>query len=326
MSDDYDNNNSSSSFTDEYPYLPLLTNKIKFWSYLTTLIPSIICLFFILYHFLFDRTLRNTLNNHVIIIVLIIGLLYDLTIYPWMIYYYHQDGIWERSMNFCFIWTFIDWIFYVLQTILFAWATIERHILIFYDRLMSTKKRQFIFHYLPIIILIVYCLSFYIIVDFALPCENIFSNDYMRCIYFCINDNYDFYMWETIAHQFIPALIIIVSSIALFIRVVWKKIRMHQPIQWRKQRKMSMQILMISFVYLLFYFPYTCLNFMYLCGFSYDLNPDVTDFLDFISYFMMLLLPFACMLTLPNIGNRIKGVVRVNWVTRTIFPTTRTTK
>jgi len=112
MSDDYDNNNSSSSFTDEYPYLPLLTNKIKFWSYLTTLIPSIICLFFILYHFLFDRTLRNTLNNHVIIIVLIIGLLYDLTIYPWMIYYYHQDGIWERSMNFCFIWTFIDWIYY----------------------------------------------------------------------------------------------------------------------------------------------------------------------------------------------------------------------
>ena len=285
-----------------------LSSTMVFWSYLLVLIPSIICSLFTLCYFLFDHTLRHALNNHVIILVLAIGLIYEITIYPWMLYYYHYKGLWKRNTSFCLIWTFIDWVFYILQIMLFAWATIERHILIFHDRWLSTKKQRFFLHYLPLVILPLYCLIFYVLVDFFVSCENSFSDYYMRCAYFCINDRMGFYMWETIAHQVVPNLIIVVFSLALLARVIWRKHQIHQPIQWRKHRKMTIQVLSISILYLVFYFPHNLLNVMHLCGFSYAINRNLTIFVDFFSYFMMMLLPFVCALALPELGGKIKNI------------------
>jgi hypothetical protein len=289
--------------------VPFLSKAMIFYTYLIVLIPSIICSLFSLYYFLVNPHLRHALNNHVIILVLSIGLIYEVTIYPWMLYYYYYEGIWKRAKSFCLIWAFIDWVFYVLQTILFAWATIERHILIFHDQWISTEKKRFFIHYLPLVILTLYCLIFYIIVDFFPLCQNSFNNSYMRCAYCCINDYTEFYILETIVHQILPNMIIVIFSIALFVRVIRIKYRLQQTIQWRKHRKMTIQLLSISFLYLIFSFPYTILNFMHLFGFSYALNRNLTDFLDFYSYFLMMLLPFVCTLTLPELSKKMKNIL-----------------
>jgi hypothetical protein len=63
----------------------MISNTVKFWSYLTILIPSIVCSLFAIYHLLSDRTLRRSLNNHVIIVLLIIGLVPQVTDYPWLL-------------------------------------------------------------------------------------------------------------------------------------------------------------------------------------------------------------------------------------------------
>ena len=131
----------------------VVSDRVKFWLFTIVFIPSITCSIFTLYHFLFDRHLRQTLNNHVIILVLLIGLIYQLTIYPWMMFYFFVNSQWNRSVTFCFIWTFIDWVLYILQTMLFAWITIERRILIFHDRYLLIQKNRIYFHYLPIVIL-----------------------------------------------------------------------------------------------------------------------------------------------------------------------------
>lgn len=286
-----------------------LTNTIKFWSFLIVLIPSIICSIFTLYHFLFDRTLRNTLHNHVIIVVLIIGFLGQITMYPWMLYYYRVEGAWERSFEFCLIWAFIDWMFYVFQTIVFAWGVIERHILIFHDRWMATKNKRLCFHYLPLISLTFYCIFFHIVIDFFLSCTNTLRNDYMICAHFCIYYDPIYSVWETVAHQFIPCAIVLIFSIALLVRIVWQKFRIRHLVQWRKHRKMPVQLLAIAFVYLLFFFPYICLNFMYQCGYPKIGKANIRDFLGYLTYFQLLFLPFPCMLTLPRLSNRMKYII-----------------
>jgi len=305
-------------------YRPLLTNNTKFWALLIVLILSTMCSLFTLYHLFFDHTLRKIRNNHIVAIVLLVGLICQVTNYPWMIYYYRVEGNWQRSSIFCGIWSYIDWTFYVLQTMLFAWATIERHILIFHDHWMRTKTRQIFIHYLPPLIVIVYCIVFYILVDTLAPCENWYNTGWMRCMFFCISLDYNFWVFETLVHQLIPCSFIVIFSIALIVRVIWTKIRAHQPIQWRKQRKMTVQLLGISFNYLIFYFPYTCYFFISLWGNTSNLSSDLVSFLDFFSYFMMLGLPFACMLSLPDLAKRLERMLRCGRQRQTVIPITHT--
>ncbi|CAF3004197.1 unnamed protein product [Rotaria sp. Silwood2] len=299
----------------------MISHTAIFWSFLIFLIPSIICSLLVLYHLLFDRTLRYGLNNHVIIIVLIIGLVCDVTLYPWMLYYYRYDGKWNRSPIFCIIWAFIDWGLYITHTVLFAWATIERHILIFHDQWVSTKIKRFFFHYLPLIALLFYCLIFYLVLDFFPPCENLIFDFNIICVYFCVRQIYAFAMWDTIGHQIIAVLTILIFSIALFMRVLWQKHRVNQSIQWRKCRKMTIQLLSISFLYLIFFFPATLMTFMYMCGLPHEIGADFYEYANFSSYYMILLLPFVCILSLPELRTKSMNILHLRRQVRHIVPT-----
>ena len=61
--------------------------------------------------------------------------------------------------------------------------------------------------------------------------------------------------WELFAHQGISTLIIVVFSVALIVRVVWQKRTMARSIHWRKYRKMTIQLLSVSMLYLLLNSP-----------------------------------------------------------------------
>jgi hypothetical protein len=282
----------------------MISDSIRFWSYLIFLIPSIICSLFALYHLLFDRTLRHALNNHVIIVTLIIGLICEVTDYPWLLYYYFHEGMWERSFTFCQIWGFIDWGLYITQTVLFAWATIERHILIFHDRWLLTKKKRFFIHYLPLIALLLYCLTLYSIVYFFPPCQNSVNYFYVTCFDACLFDGGAFSIFDTVIDEVSPIFVIVISSIALLLRILWYKCHLRRPIQWRKHRKMTIQLLSISFLYLVFPLPFTLVDFMLVCGFPLDNLVNFRQYTLFLNYFMMLFFPFICILSLSELRTK----------------------
>ncbi|CAF1642711.1 unnamed protein product [Adineta ricciae] len=241
--------------------------SIRFWLYLIPNICSIICSIFALFHFLFDRQLRQAMNNHIIIILLFIGLIYELTSVPLMLYYFQFSATWKLSKTFTHLWTFIDYLCYSTQLIGFAWASIERHILIFHFRWLSTKTRCFLLHYFPLIVLFTYCFVYYFILTIFPLCEDLlipspFNGVPVSCILFIpILLTYD-----TVAHQILPTLIIIMLSTALFIRILWQKSRLNRSIRWRKQMKMTIQLLSISVLYLIFMGPRTILQFCLFLG------------------------------------------------------------
>jgi hypothetical protein len=57
---------------------------------------------------------------------------------------------------------------------------------------------------------------------------------------------------------------------------------------------MTVQVLSISFLYVVFFFPYVIYSFMIIYSVSERQLRDFGDYAEVLSYFMTLLLPFTC--------------------------------
>ena len=296
---------------------------VRAWFYLVPNVLSIFCSIFVLYHLLFDRNLRHALHNHAIIILLLTNLLFELTDVSWMVHYYFFRYTIIQNPTFILIWIFIDYFSYYLQALLFAWATIERHILVFHDRWLQTRKQRFFLHYLPISTLVMYCFTYYFILFFFPFCENTF--DYSKLFglasIHCIYMNPFIPEWDLMFNQIVPAFIIVIFSMTLLIRVLWQKHRLLQSINWRKQRRMIYQLLSITLIYLIFNIPCSLFYLAYHIGFFTAVDPDISFYLVFFAYYLAFLFPFVCAGTLPNLTDKIQRFCFCQPRRRIIHPT-----
>ena len=272
-----------------------IPRRVRFWLILFVAIPSTACSLFALYYLLTKRALRLALNNHVMIVLLIIGVIFELTHISWTLVYYHLGTVWPATPTFCIIWMFFDETCYVMASILVAWATIERHILIFHVRWMSTKKQRFFIHYLPLALLIVYCFTFYVVIIFLPPCKNKFEYSQLLCGHpLCYFDTRAIATYDILVHDLLPTALIIFCSLTLLLRVLWQKYLIHQAIHWRKNRRMTIQLLSISILYLFIYIPEMLMDFAYLCGVPKKVGADFMLYSKFFSVYVILLFPFVC--------------------------------
>ncbi|CAF1477516.1 unnamed protein product [Rotaria sordida] len=302
-----------------------ISYPVRFWILLLFYIPSVICSLFIFYNFIIHRQLRHALHNHVIFLLLFINLIVQLTGIPWILNYYRLEYVWPQNPSFCLTWIFIDEALYITTTLLFAWATIERHILIFHDHLVSTKYKLIFFHYLPTVIIILYCICYNIITIIVPPCENTYDYTQLACGYpLCYYEIHFVATWDVIVNDIIPTIIIIFCSIALLLRVLYQKYRMHQRIHWRQHRKMTIQLLSISLLYLLLYIPKMLMEFIYLCGVPEDFGAHFMAYAEFFAYYGNFFLPFACVGSMPEVKNSIKKIFPCWRQTRAVGPPTFT--
>jgi hypothetical protein len=106
-----------------------ISASLRFWLFVIPNSLSILGSFFVLYYLLFDRTLRQGLHNHVIIVLLFAGLIYELTTVPLMLHYYRVGNNWKPALTFSRLWTFIDGLCYTIQMTGFAWASMDHQLL-----------------------------------------------------------------------------------------------------------------------------------------------------------------------------------------------------
>jgi hypothetical protein len=254
---------------------------VRFWTYLIFDILSVACSLFVLNYLLFDRTLHRAFSNHVIIVLLSIGFLNELISVPWILY--------------------------LTQVILVAWATLERHILIFHQKWVSTRNKRFFFHYLPIIAILIYCLIYYSIIIVGPFCKNSFVY-YLAggLIIPCVYSNRALALWELVAHQAIPTLIIIIFSIALIGRIVRKKQKVDQPIRWRDYRNMTIQLSSISVLYLIFNIPWTIILFAFQYGLPANMAAVWIFYGIYFRTYVIFLYPFICFGSSTELRNKLK--------------------
>ncbi|CAF0912582.1 unnamed protein product [Adineta steineri] len=305
-----DNDGESFSFPEVS-----IPRPVRFWLMLLFDIPSIVCSFCLIIHILMKRTQRHALHNHTILLILICNLpvqLIDITFY---LIFFSYGSIQPSQPLVCLLWWFVDYGCYAGELVLMAWLAVERHILIFHDRLLLNRRGRFLFHYLPLIIIVTYFLLFYLIVVFFLPCEN----NYLYTVPVCGQSPcYESYgilgVWESIVHTIMPVLLEGIASIALILRVQMQKRRLRQSNQWRKQRRMIIQLVLVSSLNIGIDIPGSMLLLAHLCGLSADYGTEAQLYIFFLEYFVVFLFPFILLSQFSDLRKTIKekimGVVR----------------
>jgi phosphatidylglycerophosphate synthase len=115
-----------------------------------------------------------------------------------------------------------------------------------------------------------------------------------------------FGVWDSVVNNIIPIVIISISSLVLVIRVYYQKRRLHQPNVWRKQRKMTVQLLCSSVLYLIPNMPLNIFVIAHLCGLSANICVQIQLYFDFLGYFVILLYPFVCFGSLSELRKKMK--------------------
>jgi hypothetical protein len=283
---------------------------LRFWLLLTFVIPSIACSLFVLYHLLFDRTLRHALHNHTVIVLLILALNCQLIDISWYLDFLQRGIVWPKTPAHCLVWWLVDLGFYNTVAIILAWASIERHILVFYDRWIATKKKRFFVHYLPLITLLIYATIYYTIVIFFPPCQQTFLYTLPVCSAApCHLFHPILGLWEIGVHGCLCTLIIAFSNLTLIIRVIIQKRQRTQIFQWKKYHKMIFQLISISVLYLLFNLPIMILLVARQCGLPADVGVEEQLVAFFLTYWVVLLLPMVSLCSLPELKARITRFV-----------------
>lgn len=306
-----------------HAYDPPLSKAIKFWLLLVGVTCSLPCYVFLLYYFLSRKRIREALYNHVIIASLVVGLIIvslDLTCH---LGFLRLDFIIPSTPGICLIWQLVDYGFWYGDLFLKAWASIERHILIFHSNTMNTLNKRIFFHYLPVAFATFYAPLVYVYLVFFYPAEHIYDYSILVC-----GGPYYYYgipawlIWyESLFHYVIPIFLTLIFSNALLIRVIQRKRHLRVAQGWRQYRKMTLQILFISIIYL-FDLPYIVVTIVRWSGFP-DFGTDVQGpYFYYVNYVPIVLFPFAILGTYPKLYRKItfekKGRRGVS-----IFPTVR---
>ena len=271
------------------------TYAIQFWFLLTFAVLSLLCAVFVVYQYLSSRRMRHALQNHTILSLVLTNIILICTDIVWMLDGLRHSGrVSIATPNFCLAWWLIDFGLYSMQTVILAWASVERHILIFHSKHLRTKRQKLFYHYLPPMILIVYLVGFYLGAIVIPPCNNEFHFNEIECgLEPCYENLLFLGLWDKIVHNFLPTLIIACVNVALIYRIIAQKQRLRQPIQWRKHRRMSMQLLPISAIYLFLNLPIVIVYLDQAIRDDYsELAQGIQLYIFFSTYTLTLSLPF----------------------------------
>ncbi|CAF4378552.1 unnamed protein product [Adineta steineri] len=110
--------------------------KIEFSLFLIGEILSIPCYIFIMYHILTNKRSRQSLHNHVTLILLFYNFLQLILDLPMTMGYSRLGFVSPFSHSLCLLWQFINFGIWYGGIFLMFWTSIERHILIFHSNLV----------------------------------------------------------------------------------------------------------------------------------------------------------------------------------------------
>ena len=103
------------------------------------------------------------------------------------------------------------------------------------------------------------------------------------------------------ANNGFPILIIALANFGLVLRVIGEKHRRQQVVSWRKQRRMTVQLLSISCLYFFTWFPNLCIGVvqqLFIPGFLLQVQ---FDYVFDLTYLICLFLPWICLGLFPQL-------------------------
>lgn len=187
-----------------------------------------------------------------------------------------------------------------LNRMLMAFMSIERHFLVFRPQLYRVRRLRYLLHYFPILIIILWSLTYSIYTDVFLTCPSLrFRYSRFLCGYTCsllLPNTVMIYVWFQV---FFSTMVTLISCILLPIRFLLKK-RQLQRLQWRRARRMIVQMSTIAETYTFCWLPYAIPLQMISVDASLLSDYYISRFLIFIPYVPSILTPFICFHTISG--------------------------
>ncbi|CAF1332533.1 unnamed protein product [Adineta ricciae] len=274
-----------------------LSRTIKFHCLLVFQILSILCSAIIFISFGRMRELRAKQHNHIVICLLVCNFLIISIELPVTLIYIHFGQLIPSSDKLCLYWIFTNYFLFTTSIWLTAVASIQRHILIFHAHLMNSHIK----HYTPIILLPISLCIWYIVLIFFYSCEQHFDYTQPWCIGPCYTFQSVISTVDWIIGSFVPVILTVHTNIVLVVRVVYQKYRMHRGRTWRTTRKLAFQLFSISFLFLSIYLPLIIISLIRLWFNPTFLMIFGILYISYAVYLVPLLIPFICLISLPEI-------------------------
>ena len=295
---------NNSSLFDEYsdPSLETATSRtIKFFLLLIFQIFSVCCSLFLIFHLIIKSTFRRRLQNETIIALLLVSFFQTISDLPMTLNYLRHGQ--AASQAFCLMWNFFALSNYAVGVWTMTWASIERHFLIFHQLLFTRFRGKLLFHYIPLLTSLNIPWIYYLVLIFFYPCANNFYQTFLFCGWCCYayNERLVFFNWLTFG--VIPVCSISVLNLGLIVRVVSQKRRVQRRIHWCRHRRMVVQLINVSSLYILFDSPTIIIGLIRLRLPTFAANIQIL-YLYYIVYLLPILVPFVCLSTFREIWSR----------------------
>jgi hypothetical protein len=280
-----------------------ILHRLKFIVILLLQIPAIILFLCIFAFFITNRIHLRQLQNRALLVLFIVNFIQLTFNLPIFLDFVRLNRVSPATGAYCRFWMFVESTLDSANEFLVAIMCFQRHILIFKPNIFHSRSKLYLFYYLPLLFAVVYSVGFYMGSVIFYPCDASQWNFTLTICgdttcYFSSNRSLALYDW--IVNTGLAIVVIILANIVLVIRVIRQKSRRQRVITWSKQRRMTLQLLSISSLYLVTWLPSIVLGSMSQFNPSSYLYGIQEDYISDIHYFICLLLPWICIGMLPD--------------------------
>ena len=239
---------------------PFFARHLKLYLFTSLELPSVSISIYILYKFYHSHKIYSRLNNRSIVALLLVTLITLTTELPITLVFLSSGRVQPVDERFCLFWIWYNSSLQGINLFLMAWTSIERHILIFHLSLVLRAAGRLKWHYIPLIICIIYVPLFYFFSIIIYPCESSFNYSRHLCGSACYLNITWLSSLDWITNILIPSCVVLVGSITLIIRVSIQFKKMKRTLFWRRTRKMTIQLISIASLYSIFWISLTLIS------------------------------------------------------------------
>lgn len=300
----------------------IVSSQLRFWLLLIFEIPSLPCCLVLLYYLCFDRTIRKQVHYHSFIPILVNVLLVELVDIPNYLTHLRLETTWPANPANCYAWWYVAFGCNYMIGIGMAWASLERHILVFHQRWLNTTKKRLFVHYIPLATVVLYGHLFYAVCIFVAPCEAEFDYSSLWCLTPCYYQFPTLSRYDAIMHGLLPGVFVLIINLLLLMRVIRQKRRLRQAVDWHKYKRMIIQISSCAVLFVLGQQGPWVLIFFQTTGIPLTDTGQFVVFGLFVGYFIPLLMPFICLASSNDIWKKMTARWRPGQRVSRITPNT----
>jgi hypothetical protein len=274
-------------------------NRIKFWILLSLQFLSFPCFIYLFFHFISKKQLYRNIHNHVVILLLIISFLFLTIALSLTLAYMYTSQVYPASDMFCTLWNWFHYSVNIINLFLMAFASIERNWLIFHPKLVKSKGGRFLFHYCPLVFCVIYPPMFYASAMFIYQCVSDYDYTQLLCKWPCYFYNDNWTNVDLFFNNYTPLFSIPLFCSIIYIRVIIKRRYMKQQrFKWRRDKKLVLQILVLSSLYLAMWMPIQISGLINLYWLPTFLLQAQIDYMYLFPYLIHIIYPYIVLFTL----------------------------